>query len=468
MSALHLLPVHLAIVFAITAGIARGDTPYQLALPRGFPPPNIPAENPLTWEKIELGRLLFYDTRLSGNQTFACASCHQQAMAFTDGLPQSRGSTGEVHPRGAMALANVAYAGTLTWGNPNLLRLEEQALIPMFGENPVELGLAGKEQALFERLQADARYRRMFAEAYPGAGDLFSLRTITQALASFQRILISGNTPYERYAYGIDDDAISPAAKRGEALFFDETRECFHCHGGFNFSSSIDHSGGVAERPFHNNGLYNLRCADFDLPDLTLPQCETVPPGPRCDGSGPQSMGCYPPDNTGAFEITHRTSDMGRFKAPSLRNIAATAPYMHDGSIATLPEVLDHYAAGGRTLSEGAYAGNGSTSPNLGLFIGAFPLSDRQKTDLLAFLEALTDDEFLANPRFADPFAEVACPGDCDFDAQVEIAELVTGVGIALDTNALALCMVADPNGDGEVSIDELVRAIGAALDGCA
>jgi cytochrome c peroxidase len=467
---------------------AQADTPYELTLPRGFPEPDIPADNPLTWEKVELGRLLFYDTRLSGNQTYSCETCHEQDKAFTDGLARSVGSTGQIHPRSAMSLANVVYAGTFTWADRLTPSLEEQMLVPMFTESPIiELGLGGQEDELFRRLQDDARYRRMFAEAFPGdPPDLISIRTITQALASFERILISGNSPYDRYVFG-DDDAISASAVRGETLFFDEKRECFHCHAGFNFTTSVDHLGQVAERQFHNNALYNLNCASQGLPDLVLPQCGVQPtPGPgtptptprptcrpeggpchRCDGDGPQTMGCYPQDNTGLYERTGDTADMGRFKAPTLRNIAVTGPYMHDGSIATLSEVLDHYAAGGRTIADGPFAGDGSTSPAATQFMSGFTLTEREKTDLLNFLTALTDDEFLTAPHLSDPFAPVACPGDCDFNSTVEVHELVTGVNIALDEGSLARCLVSDLNADGAATINELLLAILAGLRGC-
>jgi cytochrome c peroxidase len=245
-------------------------------------------------------------------------------------------------------------------------------------------------------------------------------------------------------------------------------RECSHCHGGFNFTASVDHANNVAERPMHNNALYNLRCEDFGLPPIDLPQCDTDPPAPLCDGRGPQAMGCYPPDNTGAFEISKNTADMGKFKAPTLRNIAVTAPYMHDGSIATLSEVLDHYAAGGRTIDEGPLAGVGAESPARGQFILRFDLTDHQRADLLAFLESLTDEEFLTNPRLSDPFQPGTCPGDCSFDGLVAISELVSAVNISLEESTLARCVAADPSGDGTVTIDELVRAIRAALAGCA
>jgi cytochrome c peroxidase len=471
----------LAVLAAVTWGaIARADTPYELKLPRGFPDPDIPADNPLTWEKIELGRFLFYDTRLSGNQTYACASCHQQNKAFTDGLPQAVGSTGELHPRSAMTLTNIAYAATLAWANPTLLTLENQALVPMFNEDPVELGLAGKDAELLDRLRADPRYQRMFAEAFADQADPFSLASITRAIASFERTLISGNSPYDRFVFGVDDNAISDAAKRGEVLFFDETHECFHCHAGFNLTTSVDQAGQVAQRPFHNTALYNVRCSDFGLPELDLPWCDSPPDpalcmlqtaaqplGCHCQGSGLQDYGCYPPPNTGTYDITHDAQDMGRFKAPTLRNVAATAPYMHDGSIATLEDVLDHYAAGGRTISDGPYAGVGSGSPSKGAFVRGFQLSATDKADLVEFLTSLTDQDFMTNPHFADPFQPVTCPGDCNLDGAVDVSELVTSINVSLGTSSLALCVVSDPSGDGRVTIDELVRAIGSTLNGC-
>jgi cytochrome c peroxidase len=268
-------------------------------LPRGFPCPIVPADNALTQEKIELGRLLFYDTRLSGNQTFSCASCHQQAKAFTDGRAEAIGSTNELHPRGTMSLANIAYAGNLTWANPTLVAthatcngptdrcLETQALVPMFGEQPVELGLAGKEEELFGRLRADPRYRRLFAEAFAELPEenRVDLSTITRALASFQRTLISGNSAYDRFVF-VDDNAISQSAKRGLDLFFEDPQvECFHCHPqNFNLSDSVEFKGQIEpERFFHNTGLYNLSCGDMGLPPLDLHWCNPPPPPNRCN-----------------------------------------------------------------------------------------------------------------------------------------------------------------------------------------
>jgi cytochrome c peroxidase len=328
---------------------------------------------------VELGRYLFYDQRLSVNQTFSCASCHDQKRAFTDGRAQAIGVTGERHPRGSMSLANIAYNPVLTWANPTQRRLETQALVPMFGETPVELGLSGMERVMFERLRAEPTYQRLFPRAFPGDADPFTLANVTRAIASFERTMISGRSPYDRYRSGEAPQAISPSARRGEELFFGETTECFHCHGGFNFTETVDFVGkGFAEIEFHNTGLYNL------------------------DGRG-----AYPASNRGVMAVTDDPEDMGKFKAPTLRNIAVTAPYMHDGSVPTLDAVLNHYAAGGRTTEGGPNAGIGFLNPLKSGFVKGFTLTSAERRDLLAFLESLTDDVFLEDPRFQNPWGSV-------------------------------------------------------------
>src|SRR5262245_40366006 len=162
-----------ALVFAAAGAAPSGA--YAWSLPPRFPPPRVPADNPMTGAKVTLGRFLSYDTRLSGNGTQSCATCHEQARAFTDGRGQALGSTGEQHPRGSMSLVNVAYAATLTWGNPTVTRLEDQARVPMFGTHPVELGLPDDEAALMARLRAESRYRSLFADAFGAEPDPFSL-----------------------------------------------------------------------------------------------------------------------------------------------------------------------------------------------------------------------------------------------------------------------------------------------------
>lgn len=362
-----------------SSGTGGGDTgAYDWGLPPGFPVPRVPEDNPMSAVKVELGRRLFYDKRLSGNGTYSCASCHRQELAFTDGLPAAEGSTGEMHTRGSMSLANVAYLTALTWGNPLIDTLEEQALGPMFGEMPVELGLAGLEDELLERLRAEPLYQKLFPEAFPEDAEPIRLANITKAIAAFERSLLSYRSPYDRYTYFGDPSGMSAAALRGRDLFFSERLECFHCHGGFNLSDSVEHDGTTfKEVMFHNTGLYNI------------------------DGEG-----AYPPRNRGVFEITGKAEDMGRFRAPTLRNIAVTAPYMHDGSIATLEEVLDHYAAGGRTIESGPYAGVGSENPYKSELVRGFELTAEEKADVIAFLETLTDEEFLKDPRYADPWVE--------------------------------------------------------------
>jgi cytochrome c peroxidase len=359
-----------------TASGPSASTNWQWNLPSGFPLPVVPVNNPMTVEKVELGRHLFYDRRLSGNGTQSCASCHRQSVAFTDGRPLGVGSTGEVHPRNSMSIANVGYASVLNWGNPNLESLEQQALLPMFGEHPVELGLSGQEQALLERVRSDTLYARLFSASFPGQATVVSIENITKAIASFERALVSGNSPYDRYTFSNERTALSPSAIRGEALFFSERTECFHCHAGVMFTASTNYVGkSFREQEYFNNGLYNV------------------------DGQG-----AYPSNNTGLTEFTGLARDMGAHKAPTLRNIALTAPYMHDGSIGTLGEVIDHYARGGRLITSGPNAGDGKLSPLKNGFVKGFTLTPEEKGDLIAFLESLTDSTFITNPKFANPW----------------------------------------------------------------
>ncbi|WP_033921030.1 methanobactin export MATE transporter MbnM [Sphingomonas sp. 37zxx] len=355
---------------------------YDFGLPGWAPKPLEPAANRTTVAKVELGRHLFYDKRLSLDGSMACASCHQQALAFTDGRATSPGVTGQMTPRNAMSLANVAYFPVLTWGNPLLKHLEQQALVPLIGQEPVELGLAGKEGEMIRRLAAEPVYGKLFVEAFPEARGEISLATVVRALAAFQRSLISLRSPNDRYRYEGDVDAIPESAIRGEALFFSERLECHHCHNGINFADTVLHERNKAgEVAFHNTGLYNI------------------------DGKGG-----YPAPNFGIAEITGRPEDMGRFRTPSLRNVTVTAPYMHDGSIATLDEVIDHYAAGGRTIASGPNAGVGRTNPLKSSFVPGFSITKAERADLIAFLTSLTDERFLTDPRFSDPWLKTEKP----------------------------------------------------------
>ncbi|MFD2265016.1 MbnH family di-heme enzyme [Lacibacterium aquatile] len=369
------LPVLVPLAVGAWLHFGQDDTEWRWPMPSWVPLPVVPADNPMTPAKVELGRHLFYDKRLSITGDMACASCHEQAKAFTDGKVHAVGATGEPHRRNSMGLANSAYAVSYTWANPLLQSLELQALVPMFSEDPVEMGLMNREQAIFANLSQDPTYRQLLRAV--GAKEL-DLSTVTKALASFERALVSFNSPYDRYRYGGQEDAISEAAKRGEEMFFSERLECFHCHGSVTFSNATRHQKSPFwEMGLHNTGLYNI------------------------DGKG-----AYPARDTGALEISGDPKDMGKFRTPSLRNVAVTAPYFHDGSAATLSEALAHYEAGGRTIAEGPDAGNGSISPRKDILVLGFKLSAEEKADLVAFLESLTDREFLTNPAFSDPWAK--------------------------------------------------------------
>ncbi len=328
--------------------------PYDWALPADVTPPPVPADNPISDAKVALGRRLFYDTRLSREGTTSCASCHDPARAFTDGESTSEGATGQRTPRSSMSLAGVGYARTLTWANPLLVELESQSLVPLFGDNPVEIG-GGAQDELLGRLLDDPYYRDAFPVAFPDAEEPATLLSITRALAAFQRTLISANSPYDMWNRG-DDDALSAAAQRGLDLFESDRLGCARCHSAPHFT---DAAGTDSEPIFHHIGL---------------PAASYLQP------------------NRGVAEVSLRPEDEGLFKTPTLRNIALTAPYMHDGSLATLDDVLDHFASGG--------SGAPAQSPH----IRPFTLTEGERADVLAFLRALTDREFVTSAGLADPW----------------------------------------------------------------
>jgi cytochrome c peroxidase len=239
--------------------------------------------------------------------------------------------------------------------------LEEQALVPMLGEDPIELGLKGHEAAFLTVVRTDPAYQRLFPQAFPG-DDSVTLQHVTKALAAFERSIVSMRSSYDRYRWQGDPNAISESAKRGEILFSSGERGgCFQCHGGWNFSSFRFEGGRSEDRDaglFINTGVSS-----------------------------------YDPPNRGLFERTSKQEDIGKFRAPTLRNIALTAPYMHDGSLATLEEVIEHYAAGGRLAH-----------PNKSIALRPFKFSSEETQDLIAFLQSLTDEALLHDPRWSDPW----------------------------------------------------------------
>jgi cytochrome c peroxidase len=303
-----------------------------VSVPASFPAMRVPEDNALTRERVELGKQLFFDPGLSRTGDVACASCHEQEHAFADPRRVSVGVEGRVGTRNAPPLFNLAWNTSFFWdgGAPTL---EHQVIGPLV--NPLEMDMTMEE--VVRRVAADPSYVRQFEAAYDGRP---SPEGITKAIASFMRTLVSGDSRYDRFEEG-DTSALTSAEQRGMELFFSERAECFHCHVGFNLTNN----------GFHNNGTRP------DDPDL------------------------------GREGITEKALDRGKFKVPSLRNIAVTAPYMHDGSFATLEEVVEHYDRGGE--------GHPNTDPTL----HPLGLTAEEKADLVAFLRALTDEAFLTDSR---------------------------------------------------------------------
>lgn len=367
----RVLTAALLAMLLAACGKAR-NTPYEWKLPPGFPLPIVPADNPMTVEKVTLGRRLFYDVRLSGNQTQSCATCHVQAHGFAEPAKTATGSTGEAHHRNTMSLTNVAYNATFTWAHSGITSVEQHVPIPLFGDAPVEMDAARHQSEILARVSSDPQYVREFEAAFGGGAIDFD--RIAKAIASFVRSMTSFNSPFDRYAYYADDTALTEAQVRGMNLFMSERLECSHCHSGFNFSQFVTHeSSRVEDRAFHVTGLYFL------------------------DDPSPSRF------DFGLSLVTKQEADRYKFKAPTLRNVARTAPYMHDGSLATLEEVIDFYASGGRNIESGPLRGDGRRNPGKSPFIRGFELTPQEKADVIAFLDSLTDEEFLTRADLAAP-----------------------------------------------------------------
>ena len=325
-------------------------------VPAHFPPPRLPTDNFPTTEKIELGDALFHDVRLSANETQSCASCHLAAKGFADGKVKPTGSTGDLVPRNSMGLANVAWATTLTWANPVLTSLEAQALVPLFADHPnaIELGISTSVDLVEQRWRNDPAMVEAFAAAFGDHEDAVTIDHAIKAIASYERSLVSGDSKYDRYFNGGDSGALNDLEKQGLQLFFSERTECYHCHGGAFFTAAIvSDNSVVTESGFENNGLYDADAAD--VVDINL----------------------------GLARITGAPRDRGRFKVPGLRNIALTGPYMHDGSLASLEDVVAHYARGG------------VRSERQNPLVRPLDLTAAEQAALVAFLRALTDDAFV-------------------------------------------------------------------------
>jgi cytochrome c peroxidase len=345
---------------------ASSPTAFEWQLPPGFPVPWVPADNPMSIAKVALGARLFQEPRLSISGAYACVSCHNPRRAYTDGRARSVGATGEQTRRSAMSLANVAYNAAYTWGDASVDTLEVQMLRPLLNEHPVELGLSHRQAPLIAWLLANDEYRIAFATAFPGEDNRVSLDNLIKAIAAFERTLISGRSAFDRYVFDGDSQAMPPAAKRGMALFYSARAGCAQCHFGLTFAGPIRSVGSPrAAALFANTGLYDL------------------------DGRG-----AYPDSDRGLMEVTHRDADNGKMRVPTLRNVAITAPFMHDGSIATLAGVIDHYAMGGKRQPQRP----ASAKRRVDRRVRPLALTAADKLELLAFLASLTDQEFIAAP----------------------------------------------------------------------
>lgn len=331
-------------------------TPYALQIPANFPPMPIPSDNPLTVEGVKLGRHLFHENRLSGDNTMSCASCHAQSIAFTDSDRFSTGIQGLQGTRNSMALQNLGWENRFFWDG-RALTLEQQIFFPV--PDPIEMHQSWP--ATVAKLQDDAAYRDLFSKAF-GTTTIDSV-LVSKAIAQFLRTMISGNSKFDRFMRG--EELLTIEEQLGFQLTLLEGgdpalglggqwgADCFHCHphGGGRFTDGI----------LRNNGL--------------------DPEGAWAD--------------LGLGGVTGLPQDYGKFKTPSLRNVALTAPYMHDGRFETLQQVIDHYNSGGHPST--------TIDPNMKYTQGGLSLTPEKKAQLIAFLHTLTDQDFLTDDRFSDP-----------------------------------------------------------------
>lgn len=310
--------------------------PVKLTAPLGLPPALSPKENLPTAESIALGRKLFYDVRLSADDTISCASCHNPALHFTDGRSTAAGVGGLLGKRNSPTVLNAVYNELQFWDG-RAVSLEQQAGGPIADVNEMNQ----PHNVCVEKLEADQAYREEFKTVY-GTGQI-TMDKIEKAIAAFERTLVSGNSAFDRYRFGGEKKALTPAAIRGLAIFEDKTRgNCVTCHTiGPKFAIFTDNQ-------FHNLGVGMDASGDLKDP--------------------------------GRFLQTGNETNRGAFRTPSLRNVAKTAPYMHDGSLKTLKEVVDFYVGGG------------SSNPQLDKQMKQLTLTGRERDDLVAFLESLTGE----------------------------------------------------------------------------
>jgi cytochrome c peroxidase len=340
------------------------------AEPLGLPPVPIPADNPQTPAKIELGRKLFHDTRFSATGAVSCATCHEEAKAFTDSpLVTSRGIQGLTGTRNAPTVFNAAYSTLFFWDGRSPT-LEDQARHPF--TNPVEMGLPSHEPIL-AIVRADPAYRKAFQEVFDKSGDEIGMTEVTRAIAAFERTVLSGDSPFDRWYFRGDQSALSPAAARGFQVFIGQGR-CVSCH-------VIEQDQALfTDNRFHNVGV-GINAIQAEVPRLAGAFLSAKAQGAEVDVV---VLTDRKSSELGRFAVTGQFDAIGAFKTPTLRDIALTAPYMHDGSLGTLRDVVEHYNNGGTRDPKAR------VNPYLSGGIRPLNLGEAQKTDLVAFLEALT------------------------------------------------------------------------------
>ncbi len=369
----HLLAVILAVGFLSAVGVAAMQTA-GAAPPLGLPPVPESETNPQTPEKIALGDKLFHDARFSTTGEVSCSTCHLEEKAFTDSpLSVSEGIEKKTGTRNAPTVVNSVYFETLFWDgrSPDL---EDQALHPFV--NPVEMGLADHEPIL-EIVRTDPEYTKAFEAVFGTTGDAITMKEVTRAIAAFERTKVSGNSPFDRWYFGGDENALTAAQERGFDLFVNKAR-CVSCH-------LVEQTQALfTDNRFHNIGQ-GINDIQSDVPELAG---EFLHADATLSEVDVAVLTDARTSELGRFAVTRGFDDLGSFKTPTLRNIAVTAPYMHDGRLATLRDVVVHYNNGG--VNEADDPVNDFLSGG----IRPLDLTDDEIDDLVAFMEALTSPEF--------------------------------------------------------------------------
>jgi cytochrome c peroxidase len=359
-------------LFGLVALIAS-DKP-ETSVPLGLPELPIPEGNPQTPEKIALGEKLFMDTRFSTTGEVSCATCHDADKAFTDSpLKTSEGINKLTGTRNAPTVINSAYFKTVFWDgrSPDL---EDQALHPFV--NPVEMGLKD-HQPILDIVRSDPEYTEAIKKVFGKSGKEITMKEVTQAIAAFERTIISGNSPFDRWYFKGEEDALTPAQKKGFDIFVNNGR-CVSCH-------VIEQTQALfTDNRFHNIGV-GINNIQVDVPELAG---EYIKAKVKAEEVDVKVLTDKRSSELGRFALTKDFDDLGSFKTSTLRNIAVTAPYMHDGSVATLRDAVVHYNNGGVT-EEGD-----PVNDFLSGGIRPLNLTDEEIDDLVAFMEALTSPEF--------------------------------------------------------------------------